>query len=52
MTEAQKKMAAALGLTEEDFQPQQPDKERISELERQNQMLTACLMEISQIMYA
>lgn len=53
MTEAQKKMAEALGLTEEDFlPPEQTDAQRISELEAQNQMLTQCLMEMSQIVYA
>ena len=53
MTDSQKKMAAALGLTEEDFQPpEQTDAQRIAELEAQNQMLTQCLMEMSQIVYA
>lgn len=53
MTEAQKAMAAAMGLTEKDFQPpEQTDAQRIAELEAQNQMLTQCLMEMSQIVYA
>ena len=53
MTEAQKKMVEALGLTEEDFlPPEQTDAQRIAELEQQNQMLTQCLMEMSQIVYA
>lgn len=53
MTEIQKKMAEALGLTEKDFQPpEQTDAQRIAELEAQNQMLTQCLMEMSQIVYA
>lgn len=52
MTEAQKKMADMLGLAETDFQEKQSDRERIAELEQQNQMLTKCLMEMSQIVYA
>ena len=53
MTEAQKKMVEALGLTERDFRPpEQTDAQRIAELEAQNQMLTQCLMEMSQIVYA
>ena len=49
MTNAQKKM----GLTERDFRPpEQTDAQRIAELEAQNQMLTQCLMEMSQIVYA
>ena len=53
MTEAQKKMVEALGLTERDFRPpEQTDAQRIAELEAQNQMLTQWLMEMSQIVYA
>ena len=53
MTEVQKKMMDALGLTEKDFQPPEKiDAQRIAELEAQNQMLTQCLMEMSQIVYA
>ena len=53
MTEAQKKMMEALGPTGKDFQPpEQTDAQRIAELEAQNQMLTQCLMEMSQIVYA
>lgn len=53
MTEIEKQMAAALGLAEKDFQPrEQTDTQRIAELEQQNLMLTQCLLEISQIVYA
>lgn len=53
MTESEKQMAAALGLTEKDFHPpEQTDAQRIAELEAQNQMLIQCLMEMSQIVYA
>ena len=53
MTDSQKKMMEALGLTERDFRPpEQTDAQRIAELEAQNQMLTQCLMEMSQIVYA
>ena len=53
MTDAQKKMMDKLGLTERDFRPpEQTDAQRIAELEAQNQMLTQCLMEMSQIVYA
>lgn len=33
-------------------EPELPPEERIAELEAQNQMLTQCLMEMSQIVYA
>lgn len=33
-------------------EPESPPEERLAELEAQNQMLTKCLMEMSQIVYA
>lgn len=33
-------------------EPEQTPEERLAELEAQNQMLTQCLMEMSQIVYA
>lgn len=45
MTEAQKKMAEMLGLTEKDFLPQQSDRERIAELEAALEALLSGRME-------
>lgn len=45
MTETQKKMMEALGLTEEDFLPQHSDKERIAELEATLEVLLSGRME-------
>ena len=56
-------LAAALGVTQEEIaeferqqaempEPEPSPEERLAELEAQNQMLTQCLMEMSQIVYA
>lgn len=53
MTDVQKKMMDKLGLSEDDFSKDKlSDKERIKELETQNQMLIECLMEMSEYVYA
>lgn len=53
MTKTEIAMMEAMGLSEKNFQPsEQTETQRIAELEAQNQMLTQCLMEMSQIVYA
>jgi len=53
MTDRQKQMIAFLGLSEDDFAPnEQTDNERIKELEEQNEMLTECILEMASIIYA
>ncbi len=45
-------MMAKLGLIEADFQPKEKtDEERIKQLEEQNEMLTECILELSEIIY-
>ena len=39
-------------IQEEMLEPEPTPEERLAELEAQNQMLTQCLMEMSQIVYA
>lgn len=40
------------GLDPKDFEPKQTDEERIKELEEQNSMLTECILELADIIYA
>lgn len=53
MTENQKRMVEKLGLSEDDFHPDKKSSEdRIKELESQNEMLTECIIEMANIIYA
>lgn len=53
MTETQKRMIEKLRLSEDDFQlDKKSSKDRIKELESQNEMLTECIIEMANIIYA
>lgn len=53
MTDTQKKLMELMGAKKEDFEPKESDADaRIAELEARNAMLTECLLEISEIIYA